>query len=92
MPSAELGRSPVVRFDDFELDLEAALLRRRGVHVRLREKAFQVLAALLAQPGQVVGELQAWPRARCVSLAAYSAARKALTASLMRGASQRKAT
>jgi hypothetical protein len=38
------------------------------------------------------GELQAWPRARGVSLAAYSAARKALTASLMRGASQRKAT
>lgn len=44
----------VVRFDCFEVDLGAGLLRKRGARLRLRDQSFQVLAALLERPGQVV--------------------------------------
>ena len=43
-----------VRFDCFELDLEAHRLFKRGARIRLREQSFQVLALLLARAGQVV--------------------------------------
>jgi DNA-binding winged helix-turn-helix (wHTH) protein len=49
--------SPVatrLRFQDFEIDLRAGELRRSGLKVRLPEKPFQVLAALLENPGEVV--------------------------------------
>lgn len=48
----EPGR--LVRFGDFELDLWARELRRRGAKIRLPEQPFQVLAMLLEQPGQLV--------------------------------------
>ena len=55
----------VVRFDDFEVDLRAGEIRRRGLKIKLQEQPFRVLAMLLDQPGEVVTrvELQKelWP-------------------------------
>jgi TolB-like protein/DNA-binding winged helix-turn-helix (wHTH) protein len=54
-----------LRFGVFELDLRAGELRKHGLRVRLQEQPFQVLAALLGNPGEVVTreELQKklWP-------------------------------
>jgi Tol biopolymer transport system component/DNA-binding winged helix-turn-helix (wHTH) protein len=44
----------VVRFGVFELDLEQRELRRRGLKLRLQDQPFQLLAALLERPGQIV--------------------------------------
>ncbi len=46
--------SYIVRFDCFEADLTSGQLRKRGIRIRLREKSFQVLTALLEHPGEVV--------------------------------------
>ena len=43
-----------VRFGLFEVDLTAAELRKKGSRLRLQEQPFQVLAALLERPGEVV--------------------------------------
>jgi len=43
-----------LRFDDFELDVRAGQLRKRGVRLRLQGQPLQVLAALLNRPGDVV--------------------------------------
>jgi TolB-like protein len=43
-----------VRFGAFEVDLEAHELRRRGLRLKIEEKPFQILAALLARPGELV--------------------------------------
>jgi Tol biopolymer transport system component/DNA-binding winged helix-turn-helix (wHTH) protein len=43
-----------VRFGAFEVDLDAAELRKAGIRLRLQEQPYQVLAALLEEPGQVV--------------------------------------
>jgi Tol biopolymer transport system component/DNA-binding winged helix-turn-helix (wHTH) protein len=43
-----------VRFGVFEIDLSSAELRKHGVKLRLQEQPFQVLAALLERPGEVV--------------------------------------
>jgi DNA-binding winged helix-turn-helix (wHTH) protein len=55
----------VVRFGIFEADLRAGGLRRNGARIRLQEQPFQVLALLLAKPGELVTreELQSklWP-------------------------------
>jgi TolB-like protein/DNA-binding winged helix-turn-helix (wHTH) protein/Flp pilus assembly protein TadD len=45
---------PIVRFSTFELDLRAGELRRAGVRVKLQDKPFRLLAALLERPGEVV--------------------------------------
>src|SRR5438045_3770705 len=47
-------RSSVVRFAEFELDLRTAELRKRGLRLRLPEQSFQVLAMLVARPGELV--------------------------------------
>lgn len=65
-PSAEGTVSRrVVRFGSFEVDLQAGEVRKRGRVLRLQEHPFQVLEALLEQPGRVVSreELRArlWP-------------------------------
>lgn len=64
MPEADQLRR-TVRFGSFELDLASGELRKSGVKVRLQEQPFQVLRALVAKPGEVVGreELQQrlWP-------------------------------
>ena len=44
----------VIRFGAFEVDLATHELRRQGVKVRLQEKPFRVLAALVERPGDVV--------------------------------------
>jgi TolB-like protein/Flp pilus assembly protein TadD len=53
-PSANRTTSHIVRFDCYEVDLDAGELRKRGVKIRLREQSFQALAALLRRPGAVV--------------------------------------
>jgi len=47
-----IGR--VVRFGVFEVDLEQRELRRSGLRVRLQDQPFQLLAALLERPGEIV--------------------------------------
>jgi TolB-like protein/DNA-binding winged helix-turn-helix (wHTH) protein/Tfp pilus assembly protein PilF len=53
------------RLGEFEVDLRAGQLRKRGVKIRLQEQPFRVLAALLEASGEVVTreELrdQLWP-------------------------------
>jgi serine/threonine protein kinase len=44
----------LIHFSDFELDIRAAELRRNGIHIRLQEQPFRILAALLEKPGDVV--------------------------------------
>lgn len=44
----------VVRFGVFEVDLACAELRKQGLRLRLQEQPFQILAALLEKPGEVV--------------------------------------
>ncbi len=55
----------VIRFGAFELDLQAGELRKSGLKIKLQEQPFQVLAAMLERPGEVVGkeELRSrlWP-------------------------------
>jgi TolB-like protein/Tfp pilus assembly protein PilF len=46
--------SRLIRFGNFEVDLAAGQLHKRGVRIGLREKSFQVLALLLERPGEVV--------------------------------------
>src|SRR5581483_12213666 len=53
-----LTQSHVVRFATFELDLRCGELRNRGIKVGLQEKPFQVLALLLASPGELVTRKQ----------------------------------
>jgi TolB-like protein/DNA-binding winged helix-turn-helix (wHTH) protein/Tfp pilus assembly protein PilF len=57
--------APLLRFDNFELDLYAGELRRRGVKLRLQGQPLQVLAILLQSAGNLVTreELrnQLWP-------------------------------
>lgn len=62
---AALPLSPVIRFDNFELDLRAGELRNGGIRIRLQEQPLLILQTLLENPGQVVTseELQKkiWP-------------------------------
>lgn len=44
----------IARFGDYEVDLPACQLRKRGVKLRLREQPVEVLAVLLERPGEVV--------------------------------------
>jgi TolB-like protein/DNA-binding winged helix-turn-helix (wHTH) protein len=44
----------VFRFGPFEADVQAGKLRRDGAKVSLQEQPFQVLAALLERPGEIV--------------------------------------
>ena len=45
---------PIVRFATFELDLGAGELHKAGARVRLQDKPFRLLAALLERPGELV--------------------------------------
>src|SRR5258708_4183897 len=48
-------RSPRnVRFGVFEADLEAGELRKHGLRLKLSEQPFQILAMLMARPGEIV--------------------------------------
>jgi TolB-like protein/DNA-binding winged helix-turn-helix (wHTH) protein/tetratricopeptide (TPR) repeat protein len=48
-----MKRCPL-RFGVFEIDLDSGQLTKRGARVKLHDKPFQVLAALLQRPGEVV--------------------------------------
>ena len=56
----------VIRFGVFELDLAVGELRKSGLRMKLQEQPFQVLAALLERPGELVGKEELrkrlWPR------------------------------
>src|SRR5215475_8758794 len=52
--SAPTTNSGTVRFGAFEADLRSDELRKDGVKVKLEGQPFQILAALLRQPGQLV--------------------------------------
>src|SRR4029077_19183531 len=43
-----------LRFGVFEVDLRACELTKRGLRIRLQEQPFEVLAMLLAKPGELV--------------------------------------
>jgi eukaryotic-like serine/threonine-protein kinase len=47
------GRSSI-RFGDYELDLQAGVLRKNGVRIRCQDQPLQVLAALAERPGELV--------------------------------------
>jgi TolB-like protein/DNA-binding winged helix-turn-helix (wHTH) protein/Tfp pilus assembly protein PilF len=53
------------QFDDFEVDLRTADLRKHGHRIRLQEKSFQILSLLLERAGEVVTrdelKLRLWP-------------------------------
>jgi DNA-binding winged helix-turn-helix (wHTH) protein/Tol biopolymer transport system component len=59
----EVGKT--IQFGPFELRMDTGELRRNGMRIKLQGKAFQILQALLEQPGEVVTreELQKrlWP-------------------------------
>jgi DNA-binding winged helix-turn-helix (wHTH) protein/Tol biopolymer transport system component len=46
--------SPRLRVGDFEVDLRCGELRRNGDKIKLQERPFQILAALIEHPGEVV--------------------------------------
>lgn len=47
-------RHALVSFGTFEVDLSTGEIRKAGLRVRLQGQPFRVLAALLAQPGEIV--------------------------------------
>ena len=55
----------ILRFGVFEVDLQARELRKGGLKLKVHEQPFQVLAALLERPGEVVTREQLrqtlWP-------------------------------
>jgi DNA-binding winged helix-turn-helix (wHTH) protein len=59
-PQGSIGMQPIwtsseqMRFGVFELDLRTGELRKSGVRVRLQEQSFQILQALVRNPGEVV--------------------------------------
>lgn len=48
------GTPRIIRFGVFEVDFRSGELRKQGLKVKLQEQPFQVLAALLEQPGEVI--------------------------------------
>jgi len=44
----------VIRFGVFEVDLNAAELRKHGLRIKLPEQPFQILTMLLEKPGEIV--------------------------------------
>lgn len=52
--SSEAPRKAVIRFGTFEAELSSRELRRSGILIKLQDKPFQVLTALLARPNQLV--------------------------------------
>ena len=49
-----LSPSTLVRFGAFEIDLRSGELRNKGLKIKLQDQPLQVLAMLLARPGEVV--------------------------------------
>jgi len=53
LPTPSSARQ-ILRFGVFEADLSTGELRKNGVKIRLQEQPFQILAFLLARPGELV--------------------------------------
>src|SRR3954469_21919582 len=64
------GSVRVVRFGDYDLDLESNELRKHGHKVPVPDQAFQILAMLLERPGEIVSREQLiarlWPNGTTV--------------------------
>ena len=43
-----------IRFGNFEVDLRAGELRRKGLKIKLQEQPFQILVMLVDRPGEVI--------------------------------------
>lgn len=52
--AAPTQSSQIIRFGEFELDLQAEELRRGGVRVKIQEQPFRVLLALVTRHGDLV--------------------------------------
>jgi TolB-like protein/DNA-binding winged helix-turn-helix (wHTH) protein/Tfp pilus assembly protein PilF len=52
--SAPVSAARILRFDSFELDLQAGELRKRGIRLRLQGQPVQVLGILLQSAGNLV--------------------------------------
>ena len=59
------GKDRIIRFGNFEVDLQSGELRRKGLKVKLQGQPFQILTMLLEHPGEVVTReelrLKLWP-------------------------------
>src|SRR6266849_3212214 len=49
-----MGFPARLRFGVFEVDLQSGELRKQGVKLKLQDQPFQILAALLERPGEIV--------------------------------------
>src|SRR5271169_3917916 len=49
-----MPESPQIRFGEFEVNLPSGEIRKRGIKLKMAAQPFQVLAALLEKPGEVV--------------------------------------
>lgn len=60
-----IARSPRVNFGAFEVNPASRELRKSGIRIKLHDKPFQLLLALLEHPGEVVDRRQLqerlWP-------------------------------
>src|SRR5580698_7184293 len=54
MADMSAQRTLLYRFGPFELGVRAGELRKHGIHLHLREQAFQLLLLLLERPGEIV--------------------------------------
>ena len=54
MEEVSAGMSAAVQFGEFQADLQARELRKQGIRVALQDQPFQVLTALLEQPGRLI--------------------------------------
>src|SRR5262245_20466600 len=54
MPPVSTHTSPIFRFSIFEVNLQTGELLRKGQKIKLQDQPFQLLAALLERPGEVV--------------------------------------
>src|SRR5215470_10862512 len=65
MPPESGVPARIVRFATFEVDLQAREVRKGGLKLRLYGQPFEILAMLLAQPGELVSREQfrerLWP-------------------------------
>ena len=50
----ERRSSNVRRFATFEVDLRARELRKGGIRIRLQDQPFEILAAMIERPGEIV--------------------------------------
>ena len=53
-PTPPTPANPRLRFAVFEVDLATGELTRRGSRIQLHDKSFQILAALLERPGELL--------------------------------------